>query len=241
MSAKPNPDVVCLVRKKGWAARQQQQQQHVHPTEGPVGTITTRNSNHSRVCGINSLLKTKQRWARRTAGARLGGSSPVCEAATASSDHPQKCNGRKAAKGQHLDRVGLNVAHPSGRGRNRDTKHTGEVGSGGALPREHSPSSETRQWRPRHHQSVSDRLASPPRLSRIGGGGTPAPGPRQPGWSPPSEWRRKVDNGNTVLPLGLSSPVHQDRNIPIPAKVSYGGIFPGEYGHPTVGCVVELS
>ncbi|CAN0223652.1 unnamed protein product, partial [Ectocarpus sp. 12 AP-2014] len=219
MSAKPNPDVVCLVRKKGWAARQQQQQQHVQPTEGPEGTITTRNSNHSRVCGINSLFKTKQRWARRTAGARLGGVSPVCEAATASSDHPQKCNGRKAAKGQLLDRVGRNVAHPSGRDRNRDTKHTVEVVNGGALPREHSPSSETRQWRPRHHQSVSDRLASPPRLSRVGGGGTLAPGPRQPGWSPPSEGRHKVEDGNTLLPLGLSSPVHQDRNIPISEKV----------------------
>lgn len=240
MSAKPNPDVVYLVRKKGWAARQQQQQQHVHSTEGPARTIKTRNSNQPRVCGIHSLLKTKQRWARRTADARLSGSSPVREAATASSDHPQNCNGRKTAKGQHWDRAGLNVSHPSGRGRNHDTKHTEKVASGGALPREHSPSSETRQWRPRHHQSVSDSLASPPRLSRVGRGGIPAPGSRRPDWSPPSEGRRKVDNGNAVLPLGLSSPVHRERNVPIPEKVSYGGTLPGEYRHPTVGCVVEL-
>lgn len=228
MSAKPNPDVVCLVRKKGWAARQQQQQQHVQATEGPVGTIATRNSNQSRVYGIHSLLKTKQRRKRRTAGARLGGSSPVREAATASSDHPQNRNGRKAAKGQRWDRAGLNVAHPRGKGRNHDTKHAGEVVSGGVLPREHSPSSETRQWRPRHHQSVSDSLASPPRLSRVGGGGIPAPGPRRPDWSPPHEGRREVDNGNAFLPLGLSSPVPRDRDVPIPEKVSYGGILPGE-------------
>lgn len=225
MSAKPNPDVVCLVRKKGWAARQQQQQSLVQPKAVAIANDSTR----SRVPMTYGRGKKKHRRARRKSpGATISDDanfrgSPVHPGRSAVSKTGLAMSPGQTSKGLVQARTVCAIPPSTSAGRtdNNDRRAGGNDRSSGDNTRDGNPSrggmqhdniaSDARQPYPHHHQPMSDCLASPPRLSRIKGGGIPALLPISPGW--PASSARHPE----VAPLGLSSPGISNQTRP--AKV----------------------
>lgn len=217
MGAKPSPDVVCLVRKKGWAARQQQLQRPVQPTEAETAAG---DSIRSRVPGTYGRVKKKPRREHenaRAAGTTGSSSSPVRQAATESAskrdrhDFAAAGSPGKRLNGQFRTRTALNATPFNGTHRSRNlNRHKDGAGlsidktGDRALTRNNPrPSREDRQENmearlSHHHLPMPHCLASPPRLSRAREGGIPE---LSSGWSFPSGPRH-----DGSVPLGLSTP-----------------------------------
>lgn len=218
MGAKPDPDVVCLIRKKGWAARQQQLERPVQSTEAGAAVG---DSIQSRVSGTYRRFKKQPRRLRQKASAAdsKGSGNPVLRATTESGTSKQNTINLAAAGSpgkkwneQYRNRTTLDVNPPNG---SNSIKNNNRFRGGAgrsidkardvALTRKDaSPSREDKQenaeaesWLAHHHQPMSDCLASPPRLSRAREDGIPA---LSSGWSSPSAARH-----NRMTPLGLST------------------------------------
>ena len=237
MSAKPNPDVVCLVRKKGWAARkqqeqQQQQRQHNQATMAG-GAAIAKTLVLSQASGAKGR-KARQRRVRRDAGAAgrigsIGRTAPFPEGIQASGMQ-QRRKSRFLAEGLLLSpgtrpsgqpqaRKVLSKAAPIGPDTNRnDHKLMGGAGRSGEraggrsvlADRDARLSGGDRQGRHAEELrgSVSDFLASPPRLTRATReGALPSLGPTSSGRSSPPAFRREV------VPMGLSTPGGGNRKI----------------------------
>eukprot|EP00752_Nemacystus_decipiens_P001572 g1533.t1 len=229
MGAKPNPDVVCLVRKKGWAARQQQEQQQLQRAgQSTEAGTAARDLIRSLVPGTYGQAKKR----RRPQKLRVGGSndsrgSPVRRAAAGGAS--RRSGSEIVAAGspgkrwneQHHARTALDATPSNGTNRSNN-------GQGGesrsidkardrALTTEdaHQPKEDRQEnvqgySRPSRQQlPMSDCLASPPRISPARDDGIPALSSR---WSSPSARRL-----NDMTPLGLSTP--GDGNRKSKAKV----------------------
>lgn len=217
MSAKPNPDVVCLVRKKGWAARLQKQ------IVQPKAVAVTSGSTRSRPPGVNGRVKKQQRRACRNPGAASGDNgnscgSPVRPGRSALSKVDLAMPLGQRPKGLVQVPQAFHVAPSNRAGRNENSnrrtegndRSSGDNTSGSAFAEgdaypsgehmQYITGSDSRQPHPHHHQSMSDYLASPPRLSRVNGSGVPALVPLSPRWLASSARHQEV------TPLGLSNP-----------------------------------
>ncbi len=236
MSAKPNPDVVCLVRRKGWAARQQQQQQQRQQQEqlqqqqqqqqqlvAARAAAAKRSFVRSRASGGNGPKNTRHR--RRAAGnGSDGGTGPGPQEIPASgAQHRSRrdisTGGVSVSPGKPPNRqlearnALLRKAVPSGNGPDtiKTNSNDDQKPRAGAVRSGNEPDGSALAER---EPSVSvrglvpDCLASPPRLSRATrAGGFPALGPPpSSGWSSPPAPRSEA-------PLGLSTPGGGDRRI----------------------------
>lgn len=214
MGAIPSPDVVCLVRKKGWAARQQQEQQQLQrPGQSTQAGTAAGDSLRSRVPGTYGQVK-KHRTRQK---ARAAVSSPVRQAAEGGagkrnrSDFAAAGSPGKRLNEHHQTRTALNAAPSNGTNRSNNRLQEGEGRSidktrDRTLSRQYaSPPNEdglgnveANSRLSRQHLPMPDCLASPPRLSRAREGGIPA---LSSGWSSPTAPR--LDD---TVPLGLSTP-----------------------------------
>lgn len=219
MGAKPSPDVVCLVRKKGWAARQQQEQQQLQrPRLSSGGGAAAGDSLQSRVPGTYGRIKKHRTRQKARAGGSDDSGSPVRQAAESGaskrnrrSDLAAGSPGKRLNE-RHQTRTGLDTTQSNGTNASKNNRLGGDEGRridktvDRALSRQCVlPPKEDRtanvEGKPalsRQHLPMSDCLASPPRLSRAREGGIPV---LPSGWSSPAA--RRLDG---VASLGLSTP-----------------------------------
>lgn len=207
MSAKPNPDVVCVVRKKGWAARQQQQS-----LAQPKVVATSKDSTRPQFSMTYGRGKKTHCRARRNPGATSNDDAnfrgtPVRPGRSAVAKTGLTMSPRQTSKGRaqatkippstSAGRIDNNNRHAGGNAcRSGGNARDGHP-SGGDV--QHNIASDVRQTHSHHHQPMSDCLASPPRLSRLKGSGIPALSSVSPGWASSARHRE-------MAPLGLSNP-----------------------------------
>ncbi|CAN0140846.1 unnamed protein product, partial [Scytosiphon promiscuus] len=243
MSAEPNPDVVSVVRKKGWAARHEARQQlpFVQPLAAGAAAVKT-NSRHLRVPGPGGRIKMTSRRSRQSVGTARSSEPPDFSRNTRNraSELPigssrQKRSGLpvddlamspgKAPKGQRQDRAELSPTCRRGKGRHQSggrgsgRGRIDDIGRGGAAAAEGSPPSNARKLSHRHHhhhhrEPVPDGLTSPPRLRRIKGREVPALAPSSSDLLLQPGGPRGANGENGVGPLGLSDPRNAKRIIP---------------------------
>lgn len=211
MGAKPSPDVVYLIRKKGWAARQQQLQR---PAQSTAAGTAAGASLRSRAAGTHGRVKKQPRRSRQKAKGSGGADSsgPDLQTSTESGATERSRNDFAAAGSpgkrlseQHetLTALTLTPSNSANYG-NRRGRGIGTTGDRAPVRKdalswreERQENARTEPRLSRHHLPMSDCLASPPRISRDREGRIPA---APSGLSFPSALLH--DDG---VPLGLST------------------------------------
>lgn len=215
MSAKPNPDVVCVVQKKGWAARQQLQRQQ--PIQHPL------KAESNALSGTYGRVKIPQTRTHRAAGTACCSSG---YAVNRNNLHhfSKKPRGSSNGLGRNLSSIVYSATSPGklrkGKAQDKgallaaDSKRTGgnhNDNRRGAQVVKQSPRLDVRELQDRnphhhHHGFMAGELASPPRLSRIKESGVPGPAPSSLGSSALSVRLHVEDSvSGGIHPHGLPS------------------------------------
>ncbi|CAM9253636.1 unnamed protein product, partial [Hapterophycus canaliculatus] len=212
MSAKPNPDVVSVVRKKGWAARQHRQLQlPLVPPPAVEAATMNKTSRRLRVSGVGGRVKMQLQRSRPTAGTACSSDRAFTRSAFHQAVEPP------SGSGQHK-RGELSLADPAiGRGRIDDNGR-----SGAAVEETPTPLDVRKSRHHQHHHRgrVPYGFSSPPRLSRVKGRGLPelASSSSDPSFPSPGPHGSKDESG--VGTLGLSNPRNESQSKTV--KVNKG-------------------